>query len=235
MAAAIATLYSTVDFGELAVRLGSPIRYERLGNVVWYDDFGQGLGAWNIQKLNGDEVCKVSAGSGSWSGYSALMQGGVLDDPQVAMYRYFPVRVLSNVGLEVGWIGGAAGWHAFAWVMCQTHRLGDVCTLAFGWDHETDRLLWSADMAAWHDLADGSIVTTAAQSEHSLKMVLDPIGLKAKRLVIDDQSVDVSGVSVGVGTSTTPGKVCVGLGVKDEDGWGVEYHWGGVSVTVNEP
>lgn len=34
------------DLGELAVRLGSPISYDRRGVVYWYDDFEDGLSPW---------------------------------------------------------------------------------------------------------------------------------------------------------------------------------------------
>jgi len=40
------THYRIDDMAELAVRLGSPVGYQRYGEVVWYEDFSCGVGSW---------------------------------------------------------------------------------------------------------------------------------------------------------------------------------------------
>ena len=38
------------DMGELAARLGAPNVFDRLGSIVWYDDFQYGLSRWTATK-----------------------------------------------------------------------------------------------------------------------------------------------------------------------------------------
>jgi len=40
------TVYGLDDMAELAVRLGSPVSYDRRGDVMFHEDFSQGLAAW---------------------------------------------------------------------------------------------------------------------------------------------------------------------------------------------
>ena len=43
----VSTVHSIQDLGELAVRLGSIVTFDRRGNVLWLDGFDSGIGAWS--------------------------------------------------------------------------------------------------------------------------------------------------------------------------------------------
>lgn len=89
------------DLGELAARLGSIVTYERSGNVLFLDDFDDGLAAWFPQwagtgagvatestyVYQGAQSVKLTTGTDSWQ------RAGLLK-------RFQPVS-LGKVGVEV--------------------------------------------------------------------------------------------------------------------------------------
>jgi len=235
LAAALSTLYSTVDFGELAVRLGSPVRYERLGNVAFYDDFSAGIGTWYQTTTNGDETLEVRFGNGVWSGYALRMRPGLLADGLCYVLRRFPLRVLSKTGLEVSWYGGASLGQAIVTVGLQVFLDTESVAVSFRWDHGTGRLLWGDASGVYWDLADGSQVTHAYQAEHTMKFVLDPFNKVVSRLLIDSLSYGVGSVVPRTWAVELAGRVYVSLTCEMVGAGAFEYDWGGVCVTVNEP
>jgi len=94
------TIISIEDLGELAARLGSIVNFDRKGDVLWLDDFEEGIDKWI-------KVLTVDRGSILWSaahshnkGFSALLTTGDTDGDVVGISRWLPVLVLSKIGFE---------------------------------------------------------------------------------------------------------------------------------------
>jgi len=95
------TVISIEDLGELAARLGSIVNFDRKGDVLWFDDFEEGIDKW-VKVLTGDR------GSVEWSaaypytkGFSALLTTGTTDEDLIGITRYFAAPVLSKIGFEI--------------------------------------------------------------------------------------------------------------------------------------
>ena len=94
------TIISIEDLGELAVRLGSIINFDRKGDVLWLDDFEEGITKWA-------KVLTAGRGSVEWvathsrnKGFSALLTTGATDEDVVGIVKYYPVLAFSRIGFE---------------------------------------------------------------------------------------------------------------------------------------
>jgi len=98
--APVSTIYSIQDLGELAARLGSIVTFDRRGNVIFMDNFDDGIEPWSYGGTSGYSV--------RWSPYQ-YKSGGFsieLTTPAVAgknawIERYFPYPSKSRLGIEM--------------------------------------------------------------------------------------------------------------------------------------
>jgi len=58
---------------ELAARLGSPVAFERRGQVIFYEDFDKGVSDWRWTAETADSYIKLASGSKMHGGHSAYM------------------------------------------------------------------------------------------------------------------------------------------------------------------
>lgn len=94
------TIIRIEDLGELAVRLGSIVNFDRKGDVLWLDDFEDGISKW-VKVLTGGRGSVVwSAVHSQNKGFSALLTTGDTDEDAVGIIRYLPVLVFSKIGFE---------------------------------------------------------------------------------------------------------------------------------------
>jgi hypothetical protein len=97
--APIGPIYTLSDLGELAVRLGSIDSFDRRGNVLWFDDFENGLNKWHSTSphTGKTELRTTTARNGALSLY---METYPSSEATRSITRYLPYPVLSRVGLE---------------------------------------------------------------------------------------------------------------------------------------
>jgi len=97
----MATIFGQIDTGELAARLGSPVTFDRRGNVIFIEEFTDGLARW------------VTAGSGTghtqsttierWNkrGISCKMTTGDAATNYKQLRHFTPFPVVGKIGFEV--------------------------------------------------------------------------------------------------------------------------------------
>lgn len=101
MYAVKSALASMADNGELAARLGALSRYDRLGDVIFFEDFCSDLGAWEVETSGALSSAVVTAERSVSGGFSLKLTA------DSALLRYagvrgrFPVPYSVMYGLEV--------------------------------------------------------------------------------------------------------------------------------------
>lgn len=187
------TIVGLSDMGELAARLGSIITFDRQGNVMAFDDFESGIEAW---------VKSGSAGYGvSWNsvyakagGFSCKLETAAVVGYNVTTLKQLGLQTLSPIGLEVSFAYGQ-NWKSLDIVIYIVDG-SKLYHAAIRYDYPNTKLLYLDSANAYQDVPGGSfVIPSTAGAFHTLKFVVDlPTG-KYKRLLVDNNSFDLSALS----------------------------------------
>ena len=95
------TIYRLTDMGELAARLGSIDTFDRRGDVIWLDDFEDGITKWYNGTPDGGYVVTSSSEhsrNGLKSAKATFPAGATVNQ---TLEHWQPYPVLSKIGFEV--------------------------------------------------------------------------------------------------------------------------------------
>jgi len=229
------------DSAELAARLGSLSKINRMGNVVYQESFENGLNGWNIYTGSNQKVEVVS---------STVFEGGTclkfkaLDaiNTYSHIFKLLPLLDYKSFGLEFtfGWKYSASGSVPFV-IEVRHYQISKYYNYKVYIDPNNDlvriyTLTGSPPDSYVTVLADiGSYIAGLnLHSFHTAKIVLDLENTLYKRMYFDQYSVDLSGYSpleVPSGNFT-----CLAILIHTEDNIPVDYVLiDNLIATINEP
>ena len=93
-------LWSVVDLGELAVRLGSIVHYDRRGDVLFMDGFGDGLLKWIANTSGAGGAVALNNAAARSGGWSCKLTAGSDVACFAAIVHLVPYPVVGRMGLE---------------------------------------------------------------------------------------------------------------------------------------
>jgi len=94
--------YPMGDMGEAAVRMWSPVVFDRRGSVAWMDDFSRGLSGWVSGSSGLGSGVKIVTDYAFRGGYDALLTCGTTAAKTAYLAKYFVHSDQEKIGLEVG-------------------------------------------------------------------------------------------------------------------------------------
>lgn len=92
--------FSLQDMGELAARMGSPVVYDRRGEVLFSDTFEYGLTRYSTNGSGGLGAFNIDASSALFGGYSGQLVTGATDDNYQAIKLEFSPSEVNRIGAE---------------------------------------------------------------------------------------------------------------------------------------
>lgn len=190
----LSTIFSIQDLGELAARLGSIVTFDRRGNVLWYDDFESGIEKWIVIPSPGGKPISWST-KGSRNGiYSCLIQTSAAAEASAAIYKYLPYPTLSNIGLEFSFAGiqHMDSLVATLWVLTAT----DTHRVRIKYERATGRVYYWPDEGDWVYSGITAEFVLSRTLFNTFKLVGDFVINEYKRLIVNDQEVDLSGLAL---------------------------------------
>jgi len=95
-----AITYRLDDMAELAVRLGSPNVYHRLGDVILIDSFENGETCWDISTVGVQSSAKLTGVRYRTGGFSFKLTAGNIANDLVIIGRSIQPLVESKIGME---------------------------------------------------------------------------------------------------------------------------------------
>ena len=193
---ALATVYRMNDLGELAVRLGSPVAFDRRGDVLWWDDFECGIAKWTAT-LAGTGAAVAVDETHPYNGSQAVKLTAGSDGDQYAQIAVaLPLPVFGRHGLEVsfGTLDEPDQVEMYVFSQNAAQQVGG----ALRWNNATNTLEYFNSASGWTSLGALSVWTSAPFGYHTMKLVFDrDTGLYA-RAIFDSQAFDLSAIAANV-------------------------------------
>lgn len=233
MYALASTIYRLADMGELAVRLGSIVTFDRRGDVVWMDDFESGLGKWDRGFVGSGGFIRIDGACPKSGILSVAMQPPTAETAQAYIDHRQPYTHPGKLGLEVSWsIAYDSGPVYVDWAV-----LSSTCYLRGGIRYEpvADVLMvWDKDFN-WVTIDDAPVVNTVFRTYHTWKLVVDTDNKCYVRALLDDGKYDISGIPIYDGGPTNESYMRVRL-IEVGGSVAKNYaYWDDVIITQNEP
>lgn len=225
-------VWSVTDLGELAIRLGSVVSFDRRGDVVWIDDFEHGIGKWvaNVWGVGGAvELSDAYARSGNWS---MAMVAGSDGLRKASVYRMMPRPVVGGLG--------------FCFSFGMDARLDELRVLFDLYDgahrHEPFVVYDYVELALKVRGSDGELQTIAEGLDiyesyypfWSQKLVVDFEKLEYVRWVFQDVEYDLRGISYLYNVDTGNPYLRPGIQVIGQEGFNAVVYVDDVVLTENE-
>lgn len=227
------TTYGLDDEGELAVRLGSPVLFDRRGDVVWMTDFRHGWGdCWGFGTA-GYETRLLTGYYPRQGAYCVGLYLPVLVSGSVGIVKYLSYPVSSLVGLEATvdlpetvnyW-----GWHLLV-------RRGLTELRAYvHYNVVTDVLEYQTTAGAWVQFAAGLNLEALGLCAVTGKVVADIATEEYIRFILNEVEYPLTGAACYIQGAVQPRRFQAEVVAWNVDDDAMETHVDSVIVTQNEP
>lgn len=227
------TVYGAIDLAELAARLGSVVTFDRRGDVVWFDDFEQGIGKWipshvvaageflieNGVGRNGMFCIKVRAAANA-TAFTYAQHDGVYHVEGPLGLEFSMATDDGSYIMEVLWNlrGRSAGL-----------RAGLRYQLAAG------KLWYYNSAGGWTLLDDDLWLYPGTRLFHPMKLVVDSLTRKYKRLIIEQHTYDLENIAAFPRAASTQTWMEIMLGDVGQAALHQYIWYDDVILTQNEP
>jgi len=231
--AAKETVGSMADNAELAARLGSIDSFDRLGDVIFLENFESGIQKWAIGLSGAAAAVEWSTKYAQHGGFSCnLHTGNTLS--KYSLIRgsfYYPVQ--SKVGVEV-WLSdeGFQGHHE---IEMKFYRDLVYHIAAFRYDFFLSDLSYKDSTGAWVLLDGLFALGTGLNSFCPFKLVIDLDTSEYVKLKAGDVTHDLSGIEMQQGATGAARYFTVEVKAVTDVGIDHDTYVDSVIVTQNEP
>lgn len=227
------TIFSMFDAGELAVRLGSIVSFNREGNVIFLDDFSHTLSAWVETTTGGIADVYPVCNPTMHGGIAILLKTGAAEDTwaEINHILYYPGG--ASIGLEVSFVPVPEMKYLF---LRGLFFDGDnVLRFRVRYNHENGelRVYTDEDTYAW-------VATPGIQREGygcfvTMKLVGNIVTKKYTRIIFNGEEYDASTFPIYEEPDDESRSMAVLLRAVASDAGSAEVVVDNVIVTQNEP
>jgi len=193
-------VFSQIDSGELAARLGSINTFDRRGNIVWMDDFEDTATKWGYS-LTGGRGSIVTSNARAWTGDQSMqiVTGAQVDD-MALMEKYFSLLSDTRLGLElrVTRTGSNSMFYMGLYGDNGTNQYNG--TLRWNWSN--GHVDYRDSGGGWPNLKDDVLMDITDEHWLPLKVVIDWDNLEYVRALVEDQEYDLTGEALSFGATS---------------------------------
>lgn len=227
------TVHKLTDLGELAVRLGSIVTHDRRGDVIFLDNFEDGLGKWDTGSDGGGDSVALSSARARSGRLSALLTSGSGVGGYAQIFRGVNLPVLSGLGVELSFSVPVA----LETLVLQLHVLDGSRRYRFEvtYDDANNRLDRLHVGGGLTTVASGLVLAGWGRMFHTLKLVGNTLNGKYGRLILNDETYDLEGAVAYNGTDYGAPRLELTVTARGRDGYNDAVHIDDVIITQNEP
>ena len=184
------TIYPLTDLGELAARLGSPVTFDRRGDVIWIEDFESSLNKWDPTTWGVGSGIFITNDRSRSGNFSCKMITGPIANDRAYMEHFLPLPVLSKMGIEFSF----AGMNNIKYLTLETHlyehEYQHHAHIRYDWPHRS--LKYFDPHSTFHTFYYPYDIHDEDRLFNTLKAVIDFPNGKYDRVIVNDQSFDIS-------------------------------------------
>ncbi len=189
----ISTLYGLDDLAEQAVRLGAVSSWDRIGHVVFSDNFREGRGAWHSVVSSADGIICPFTGDAVSPPFCLKMVNGSGGAFYARIAHYLGYRYRGQVGLELSVAYG---------IDIEYVKFGIASSLATGrqffyirFDPGTGDLAWGTDAVGWTPFANVGVLGGNIEEWRTFKLVVNFVTGFFVRVVFLGIAYDMSAIA----------------------------------------
>lgn len=229
----LSTVFATQDLGEVARRANPLFGFDDRGNVLFWDDFEDGLSKCDPDRSGFNASVMLSQLEARYGAYSARLVGGSTANWYARLQYEFTRPELSSFGVQASFrIDGNVDYftldvHIYDGAV---YHIGQIY-------YDLPNLRWryyGADML-WHDLLTNVLVQARSRLFHTCKLVINPITNMYVRALISGQEIDMSAIPLYNLGDLTARYLGVWFEVGSVHGLNGTAYVDGVIITHNEP
>lgn len=226
------TTYGLQDMAELAVRLGSIVTFDRRGDVIFVEDFSNGLGRWALTGSGTGNTSYPVAYPVRTKGMGINLHTGDAAFDAAAIYREVAFPVEGKVGLEASFVVYSGILAVDLWVSIYTSI--SLYTYSFGYKHTTGQLYVYTPLGYEYPFTPGVINENYANYQ-TMKVVIDTVNQKYVRGLFNEHAYNLSAYAPKVVADTTTKRCVVYVDVWANTAGGKDTVVSDVIFTQNEP
>lgn len=228
----MSTMYSMIDAGELAARLGSIVTFDRRGNVLWLTGFEEGLAEWSAGGKGSGFSVSVSTYRAFSGGYSCKLVPGSTPTYEASISRYHYLPPSLKIGFEFSFLPSI--------------KLGYLYNRMYfnkdGYAHFTKVRYDNTNKSIDYWGSSGNyvpLVTDIDLASHKpwwsvLKWVYDLGKGEYVRLLINHMQYDLRGIAPQITPSPNRNNLFYDIGLVQADGGQGATYIDNVILTINE-
>ena len=224
---------TVTDLGELAVRLGSPVVFDRLGNVIYTDSFEYGLGGWLLQPACTNYTTSLVMTPSMHGGLALRIDVNTDHDCVPGILRRERVYQIARLGFEVAFsISGTFKYVRFG-IQWNTGEK------RYRWRIRIERTSGKVEVYTQDGWKEGGVIEYINFGDlylfHVMKMVVDMATRRYGRFLVDDHHFKFGDyMNETVDDATTP-RLEFSVHVVLQSGDACAIVLDRAIITVNEP
>ena len=223
-----------INRAELAARLGSIVTFDRRGDVVWFDDFKDGVNKWAFTSGGTGSAFEWSSAASKYGGFSGKLITGDTKNDTGRIRKVIIPQPLSRMGIEYCFTTeeGLSEILFFPYIDDATTWLWPFIKYLPGYD----TLQYFGSDFAYHDLTTDQTLYEDVTLFHTIKVVADINKREYVRCLVDNINYDMAGIPVHSADSLIEaGMIDVNIQIKTNLDLNQFIYIDHVIVTQNEP
>lgn len=179
-----------VGNAELAVRMGSVVRYDRRGSVIWLEDFDRGRRLWTFDTDGAAAGADLDPTSSRSGGYSLRLHGGTTPGAYAKVFMTRPTVPVGRIGLEFAFAFKSAVNYMCAYLVLADGSHSYRSGIRYVFANKKVQIRNAA--GGWTDAFTASYAGIGSINYNMLKLVVDQDAKKYERVLFNDVEEDLS-------------------------------------------
>ena len=220
------------DLAELAVRLGSPVTYNRAGNVLMIDGFEEGLTGWSKNRTGVAAEVELSQDRTYAGGISVRIHTGTGLTPYGGISKFLPPVSSCKMGMQMcfslNFRVARITWEYGYYKPSLKYNFG------LEYDHVAGTLAYKSAPGIYTPFATPGKLYFDGANWHNVKLIVDTKTGSYVRCILDNEVYDMSELICDIGGWISPPLSAVGIMVYGDGAFSGTLFVDNVIVTYNE-